>query len=214
MHGPDTDELHERIAWRNNWLNLSTLNLTSIPPLYDGLLDFRCVNTQLTHLSELPRGLQQLHCRDNPHLIELPELPEGLQLLQCSNTALTHLPALPESLKVLYCYNTPLVDLPTLPEGLEILYCSNTPLTHLPELPRLRSLVCDNCPNLVIQRLRNESISDYKARWKVWREEEKSRLRIQERNEIFKEDMIAEFWKPERVEKMLETGGWNLIDSY
>jgi hypothetical protein len=88
-------------------------------------------------------------------------------------------------------------------------------LTSLPELPTgLKDLDCNNCPNLIIQRLPNESIKDYNQRWNNWREEQASKIRIQQRNRELKEDLIAEFWKPSRVEKMLETGGWDLVDSY
>ena len=39
-----------------------------------------------------------------------------------------------------------------------------------------------------------------------------SKMRCQERNEMIKEELMAEMWKPSRVEKMLESG-WEMIDS-
>lgn len=44
--------------------------------------------------------------------------------------------------------------------------------------------------------------------------ENMSQVRIQRRNKQIKEDLIEEFWKPSRVEKILEEGGWDLVDSY
>jgi hypothetical protein len=45
-------------------------------------------------------------------------------------------------------------------------------------------------------------------------EQIESAQRIMLRTLQFKEELIAEFWKPSRVEKMLELGGWDLVDSY
>jgi len=45
-------------------------------------------------------------------------------------------------------------------------------------------------------------------------EQIESAQRIMLRTLQFKEELIAEFWKPSRVQKMLEIGGWDLVDSY
>ena len=41
-----------------------------------------------------------------------------------------------------------------------------------------------------------------------------SKMRCQGRNETIKEELMATFWHPSRVEKMLGSGGWDLVDSY
>jgi hypothetical protein len=41
-----------------------------------------------------------------------------------------------------------------------------------------------------------------------------SQKRCQERARLIKEDLIAAVWHPRRVEKMLDEGGFELIDSY
>jgi len=41
-----------------------------------------------------------------------------------------------------------------------------------------------------------------------------SRKRCQERARLIKEDLIAAVWHPRRVKKMLDEGGFELIDSY
>ena len=40
------------------------------------------------------------------------------------------------------------------------------------------------------------------------------RMRQKARCALLKEELIAAFWHPRRVEKMLEQGGWELVDSY
>ena len=126
-------------------------------------------------------------------LTSLPELPFGLQTLWCSNTQLTSLPELPSGIQELWCYNTQLTSLPELPSGLQKLWCYNTPL--------------------ILQRGDSETITEYNARWKAWREEQVSKKRCQERSTIIKEDLIAEVWKPYKLEKLLEVGGWDLVEA-
>lgn len=150
------------------------------------------------------------------HITSLPELPVGLKELDCRETEITDLPILPLDLRILKCSDTKLRALSGLPVGLKELGCySNTHLTTL-ELPvGLDQLYCFMCPSLMIKRLDNESITEYRHRWTEWKEEgEASKKRCQERNASIKEDFIAEFWKPKRVEKMLEIGGWDLVDMY
>ena len=110
--------------------------------------------------------------------------------------------------------DTALEVLPDLPAFLECLFCYSTQIREIPPLPKnLLNFSCAMCPNLSIQQEHYESTQDYNERWNQWREAQ-SKARIQTRNREIKEDLIAEFWKPSRVEKMLETGGWDLVDSY
>jgi len=213
-YGPDTKELLRRIAnIKYNELYLCNLNITSLPEFPIGLTGLDCSHTQLTILPKLPAGLKKLDC-SHTQLTILPKLPTGLTKLKCRGTQLTSLPELPAGLTYLDCCFTQLTSLPELPVGLTYLDCSNTQLTSLPELPvGLKHFWYHNCLNLIIKRLPYESIRDYNQRWNNWREQA-SKMRIQQRNQEFKEDLIAEFWKPSRVEKMLDTGGWDLVDSY
>lgn len=114
-------------------------------------------------------------------------------MLNVSYLNITSLPTLPSGLQILYCYNTPLTRLPDLPSGLQQLYCSNT--------------------HLILQRYRIESIAEYNTRWQVWREEQVTKKRCQERSSAIKENLIAEVWRPDRLQKLLETGGWDMIEA-
>lgn len=191
-HGPDTEELLRRIAnIQNGVLNIAKLNITSLPDLPPGIEKLMCHNTQLT---------------------TLPALPSGLQRLWCSHMQLTSLPALPYGLEFLWCPHTPLRSLPTLPSTLINLWCSYTQLTTLPELPSgLQKLESKYTP-LILQREFGESIAHYNARWNEWRQEGESKMRCQERCSAVKEELIANVWRPDRLEKLLEISGWELVE--
>ena len=235
MYGRDTYALMDRIAnITGDTLDICGLSVTGLPPLPQTLKNLFCSSTLITRFRSLPAGLEELRC-DNCPLIELPVLPKGLRKLLCNFTPLTSLPELPPNLKSIYCCWTQIKELPTLPEGinelscsfndklsilppipssLRVLFCDNTPLTVFPPLPPLFVFKYGRCPNLLIKVKPGETREHYIGRWNQWCEEQASKKRCVERNELVKEDLIAEFWKPSRVEKMLEQGGWDLVDSY
>jgi hypothetical protein len=103
--------------------------------------------------------------------------------------------------------------LPTIPNHLTDINCSNTAITIVPRLP-LCYFWYQNCSNLLLKPNKDEDHIEYISRWHKWWDEDDSKKRCQERNKIIKEDLIAEMWKPERLEKMLDQGGWDLVDSY
>ena len=146
-YGPDTEELLRRIArMHNGYLDVSYLNITSLPPLPSTVKKLVCPVTRLTHLPELPSELQKLSC-GSTLITHLPGLPSGLQELYCNYTSITQLPELPSKLQKLYCESTLITQLPELPSQLEWLGCSNTQLTHLPKLPlTLKHLWCSDNP--------------------------------------------------------------------
>jgi hypothetical protein len=87
-HGPDTAELLRRIAnIHDNKLDVSGLNITSLPDLPSELQKLYCSNTNLTILPALPSGLQILECA-NTNITTLLDLPSGLQKFWCDNTLL------------------------------------------------------------------------------------------------------------------------------
>jgi Leucine-rich repeat (LRR) protein len=191
-HGPETDELMERIAtMEDNTLDVGWLDITSLPDLPADLCVLICSGTRITSLPTLPASLLVLHCDQTP-ITELPELPPRLEQLYCYKTAITTLPDLPATLEVLWCYSIPITVLPDLPELLQ-LYCMDTPL--------------------LLQKGEYEPIEQYALRWRVWREEELvSKKRMQERARKLKEDLVAEVWSPRRVENLLENYGFDVIE--
>ena len=209
-HGPDTEELLRLIAnVQNGILNVCELNITSLPELPSELQYLFCNSIQITTLPTLPSKLKELYCSRTP-ITSLPDLPSGLETLYCHNTPITSLPALPSELKKIYCSRTSLKCLPDLPSGLQMLNCSHTSLTSLPDLPSgLKDLYCSNTPH-ILQPKENESIQDYNLRY---REEKAAKKRAQERSAAIKEELVAVVWAPKRVEKWLETGGFELLEA-
>ena len=108
VYGPDTIELLTRIsAIKDGKLNVSWLNITSLPELPKTLTYLYCSHTNISILPELPKTLERLYCFTT-NISELPELPKTLTCLYCEYTKINELPELPKTLKELYCGNTPL----------------------------------------------------------------------------------------------------------
>jgi hypothetical protein len=167
QYGPDTTELNRRLQnIRGGKLDLTALNITSLPPLPNTVRWLSASNTPITSLPALPPNIGYLNVDDTPvtslpalppnlhslyavntQLTSLPELPNTLQILGVSNTRLTSLPALPQSLHLLFAGNTRLTSLPELPPNLHLLFADHTPITSLPELPpNLQDLNVEGTP--------------------------------------------------------------------
>jgi Leucine-rich repeat (LRR) protein len=133
-------------------LDVSNIDLISLPELPDNLTHLYCSNNNLTSLPKLPDNLVELDCSNN-QLTNLPTLPDTLVELYCNNNQLTTLPALPDILVELnYYYN---LTLAVLPDTLVELDCSNNQLTTLPALPEtLVILSCNDNPfNIIFDNL-------------------------------------------------------------
>ena len=205
-HGPDTEQLLKLISeMRYGELAINFMRVTSLPELPRGLRKLTCHTTDITSLPTLPDSLEQIVLNYCP-LTSLPELPPKLMYLDIGHTQVRTLPRLPRTLRILMVRNSPVASLPELPDSLEILYCMNLDIEEIPYMPHRLFISVSDCPNLRIQKGSWETTIDYSERW--------SRSRVQRRHRDLKEELIAEFWKPERLEKMLETGGWALVESY
>ncbi len=202
-HGPDTHIALQRVKeWIKKGdssasLNLSYLNITSLPPLPNSLQYLHCNGTQISYLPPLPDSLQFLNC-SYTQISSLPPLPNSLQYLFCSNIQITSLPSLPNSLQHLFCSNTQITSLPPLPDTLRQLNCPYTQITSLPPLPdSLQYLYFYNCPNLLLKKEKDESVQNYEARWKVVREALRREEAIQ-RCKAVKEELMTKTWHPDR----------------
>ena len=146
----------------------------------------------------------------------VPRLPRGLKILDLSGQNIDGLPKLPETLEVLILRGCDgLRSLPRLPPTLRVLdvaCCKN--LKTLPEdIPEsVKEIWVEGSPKLP-QWVRDHSGS-YWDLPKVarQRQEEASRLRQQKRARDLKLEIIAEVYKPARVEKWLEQCGWDILD--
>jgi len=93
------------------------------------------------------------------------------------------------------------------------LNCIDTNICVLPELPLgLVSLYTKNTP-LILKRENGESIEDYNARWRIWKEEQESRKRIQERTRKIQAELEEYSWSPRRVEKWIEKYGIDILET-
>ncbi|APD13375.1 hypothetical protein RO07_25265 [Pandoraea pulmonicola] len=115
-------------------LDLSDLELSSLPELPAGLITLDARYNQLTDLPPLPEGIRSLGATRN-QLTQLPPLPRSLIELDAVHNRLTHLPELPADLVSLDAANNRLAGLPPLPANLNVLSVSVNQLTELPPLP-------------------------------------------------------------------------------
>jgi hypothetical protein len=97
-------------------LNVSCMDLTTLPTLPDTLIHLDCSFNNLTTLPTLPKTLKYLYCFYN-NLTSLPTLPKSLVCLCCLNNELTTIPIIPITLVELQCqenpYNTTFANLIT-----------------------------------------------------------------------------------------------------
>jgi hypothetical protein len=139
-------------------IDISSLDLTTLPPLPAGLRRLVARDNRLTSLpnylpqelrtldasgnklsvlpENLPQELEFLVIDDN-NLRALPEnLPHGLQVLSAAQNQLTMLREnLPHTLQCLYAAHNRLTTVPELPQGLQDLDISGNQLNALPQLP-------------------------------------------------------------------------------
>lgn len=218
-YGPDTDILLDRMDTTVNspYFTVSVLcviqlNITHLPDLPEGLEQLECYSSTLITLPKLPSTLKKLSI-GNTQITELPELPAGLEELLVGETKIARLPSLPVSLKVLNCRNMPLLtELPELPPKLRFLMCNGSPVREIPEPPfTLKTLEIAGCPAArVIYKHYTGLVDDELAYIEKWRQRA-SKRRIQQRTSLLFEELMAAAWHPRRVEKWLEFGGYDLI---
>ena len=208
-HGTDTSALYNLIqqAERSGILDISALQINSLPELPDNINMISIYGTQITTLPKLPSQLKKLECTFMKKLTSIPELPEGLLELECdllnalnsipklpngleklklTNTSVSVLPELPTSLYYLNLAGSKVSMLPELPPKLQFLSLTGTDVEVLPELPSsLKTLQGVSNRPLLIQMKPNESIKDYNLRWRKWRIEN-AELNQQKRHNIGK----------------------------
>lgn len=140
------ERLQACLTKQESTLDLSDLNLRSLPELPPLITTLHVNDNCLLSLPALPESLQTLTCSFNP-LEQLPPLPGSLKTLTCSACQLKKLPPLPDSVEELTCSYNSLQELPVLPVSMQYLTCTNNVLRSLPALPdALRTLTCSENP--------------------------------------------------------------------
>lgn len=117
-------------------LDLSRLNLTSIPTFFPGWLQKLKLNhNNLTEIPPMPVGLIRLNLDDNA-LSALPSLKStNLKYLSFRDNNVTMMPDLPNSLEMLYACRNNMHLLPKLPDSIKILYLNENQLVEIHQLP-------------------------------------------------------------------------------
>ena len=132
MNGNQMDTTCSAIVYATH-INCSNMNISDLTGIqyFDSLEYLSCSGNQLTTLPPLPDGLKDLECELN-QLTVLPNLPDSLTFVNCNYNQLTTLPALPNSLVHLLCHHNQLTSLPQLPSSLHSLFAKNNQLTSMP----------------------------------------------------------------------------------
>jgi len=114
-------------AWKKaknpqKWLNLSYLNLETLPPLPSNLRRLKCYRNSLTSLEGLPKGLKQIWCNSNT-LETLKGLPDGLLFISCAdNENLNSIEDIPDSVRTIRLGDcSEVTTIQSLPSNLEYL---------------------------------------------------------------------------------------------
>jgi hypothetical protein len=212
------------------FLSFYRLNITSIPPLTsidNSIYGIDLRGTQITDIN-LDIKINHVLAVNCPSLKTITRLPESCKSLNtsfCHN--LNYIHYLPSSLKRIRLEECrSLKSLPLLPKNLEEIYvfgCESLTIIPYrnandpePTMPKNLVIYAITLRTLVVP-FANEFIYDtqkYLRLWEEWHRNNESINRILNRNKIIKEDLIKEVWHPRRVEKLLEIGGFELLDSY
>ena len=162
-YGPDTYNARALIKFwiehgkSDEHLELSDLNIHTLPPLPDELEHIICCNEHIAYIGALPARLKILILTHSSNLRRLPKLPECLEVLDIAGTLIQRLPNIPCGLKILDATGSCLTHLGRvytgiqhinisrthikkfvglLPHTLRVLNISGTNITYLPNLPR------------------------------------------------------------------------------
>lgn len=103
-------------------------------------------------------------------------------------------------------------ELPELPETLSTLNISKTQITELPEIPSsLQSLIAQNTP-LIHKKKETETMEEQIQRWRYWRENTIPQQRAAKRAAAIQEELVAAVFHPNRIQKLLDSIGIDLMD--
>lgn len=195
-------------------------------------------NTPIEKLPRLPCGLEVLIAEDCPNLKELPRLPKTLKKLSVNGCAnLKVIPKLPEGLTDLDVSGCPIRVLPLLPKSLTYLDVSTCEKLLVPRKVLKEEGVGVLYPmmmqdwfvpvveedleifDLDLHNAEDEEDDDVTSvEDKIWEplEEYKERSNAlwhtYHHTRRMKERLVATVFHPSRVEKWLESGGYDLLD--
>jgi hypothetical protein len=229
-HGPDTHHAVQIInTWIADGdleaaLKLYCLRLKTLPPIPQTVRRLTIGHVQIRHITTLPPNLISLDIMDTP-LITICPIPATVTSLFITFSQLQELPGpLPPNLRTFYCLGSKIKKLPPFPEDLVAISIQKNPNLHeIPSLPTkklnwinishtpirvisvpacISEIYLENCPNLLVERGKNESMESYRARWT----EVTNTRRWVPRMRLIKEELVSVMWHPRRVWGWIKAG--------
>jgi len=134
LYGPDTYKARQLIKFWiemkkcDEVLDLSDVNIHTMPPLPDSIEFIICCNEHIIYISSLPKCLKNLILSYSSNLRRIPLLPECLELLDIAGTLIRRLPNMPCGLKILDATSSSLNYLGQLYTGIENINLTRTPI--------------------------------------------------------------------------------------
>ena len=111
--------VHNAILNGDSILDLSNLELKSLPKIPDNIETLILNNNKLSELPLLPEKLTDLYV-DNNELTEIDLLPKGLEFISCRNNRILFFTEIPDSLKFLDCRYNLLYNEPEVPKNCKL----------------------------------------------------------------------------------------------
>jgi hypothetical protein len=184
---------------------------------HEGIRWLDLTDTYTDHYFVLPKSLEVFIWKNSNcdwDCGRFSHLP-NLKRLDWSGRTIRRLPELPKTLKVLQLRNCDeLTVLPELPEGLLVLDIRGCKkLKKLPEIPAsVKEIWYEGCTCLYTNPWTGAENYWDMPKWLRAEQEREARERQQKRARDLKLEIIAEVYKPSRVEKWLEQCGWDILD--
>lgn len=194
---------------RLNRIFLEDLNITGMPRIPAGHPNLivtikNCSLETLTINQDAAiHILYIVNCKNLKMIRALPNEISTMIVIQCK--ALETIEMIPESLTALDIRGLPLLrSIPRIPRwltGIRIQHCG---VVVLPQPDEINSNLAIVGGPFRIEEGGGRSTSDaWRQFWRLQRHMKAS----------LKEEIIAEVWHPRRVEKLIELGGWDLVES-
>lgn len=229
-HGPDTQHALQLINdWIavgdvDATLRFYSLRLKSLPPIPRTVRRLTIGHVQIRHITELPPNLISLDIMETP-LVSICTIPATVNSLFITFSELRELPGpLPRDLRTFYCLSSKIKKLPPFPKDLVAISIQKNPNLHeIPPLPTKKlnwvnisytpirvinipecvsEIYTEKCPNLLVERIKNESMQSYRDRWF----EVMNTRRGVPRMRLLKEELVAVMWHPKRVWSWIKAG--------
>ena len=169
-------------------------SVRKLPVLPNTLKVLNVTGTAIKSLPLLPLSLTSIYAASTK-LEVLPDLYSGIKHIVVAGTPINRLRFIPDTLETLDISGTNITALPNLGNSLKHLNISNTSISIIPRFPyTLKQIYAYSCEKLFVEWQR-DNIEEYEQKWRNWHMKVAEMLRITERNNVMKEDIIMRSMK-------------------